>query len=398
VTSSREAGRVLRRLGTTPGDLALALAVTALVASEVTSDMVADPWLASLVTLPVMVSLAWRRRFPVAVVVAVCSVNLWLSVTAPGPFPPQLLFVAVLVAIYSAAAYTLGWRAAVAAVVSLVLVVVAHVLTRDGDAGDFLPLLVWGAPWLAGRLVRRRTLEAGHAATEAALLVERRAAEAREAAARERDRIARELHDVVAHAVSLMVVQAGAERLTLGEDQPRTRSVLEAIESAGRQALVELRAMLVVLRSEDVDDAGTATGGSANELTGPQPDLAQLPDLVARVRHAGLPVELSLDVDGSEPAGVALSAYRIVQEALTNVLKHGPSPTEVRVRRQGPDLVVEVRSTLEAGSVSPPADGGRGLVGMRERARLHSGTVSAGPIGGSWVVRARLPLARVGVG
>jgi signal transduction histidine kinase len=262
--------------------------------------------------------------------------------------------------------------------------VAAHVATVEGDLADFIQLVTWGAAWLAGRVVRRRTLEAARVATEALQRLHEVELQAREATARERDRIARELHDVVAHAVSLVVVQAGAERLALGESSPRTRGVLDAIETAGRQALTELRAMLAVLRAPDDSDA--------SEL-GPQPDLSALPALVAGVRDAGLDVDVVLEVATTPSAGVGLSAYRIVQEALTNAVKHGARSASVVVRDMGGVLLIEVTSPLAAASSAAPSGSGRGLVGMRERVALHGGTLHAGPDRDEWVVRAQLPTA-----
>jgi signal transduction histidine kinase len=176
-----------------------------------------------------------------------------------------------------------------------------------------------------------------------------------------------------------MVVQAGAERLA-HPDSP-SRPALEAIETSGRQALVELRSMLGVLR------------GPQDETTEPQPDLSSLPALVERVRDAGLPVELRTTGRGEVPPGIALSAYRVVQEALTNALRHGGEvPTAVLVD-VGSDVLVEVRSGLPAAGAVSRAGSGRGVVGMRERVALHDGSLDAGPEDGEWVVRARLPLA-----
>ncbi len=289
----------------------------------------------------------------------------------------------MLLAIYSIGAYSTGRRTWLGGAATLVLVEAAHLVTADGNPGDFLPLLTWAAPLAAGRLVRRRTLEAVAAATQAAEVVARRDAELRQACEHERDRIARELHDVVAHAVSLMVVQAGAE-LRLGAAAPQTRSALDAVETAGRQALGDLRTMLGLLRS-----------GPSGELE-PQPRLADLPALVQGVRAAGLPVILQETgcPPPDSPAAVGLSAYRIVQESLTNVLKHaGPVLTTVRVA-YGPDAVrLEVTSPLPAGPPAQRAADGRGLLGMQERGALHLGAVSAGPEGASWRVQATLPLA-----
>jgi signal transduction histidine kinase len=213
------------------------------------------------------------------------------------------------------------------------------------------------------------------------VLLAEQEAQTREAASRERDRIARELHDVVAHAVSLMVVQAGAERLT-HPDSP-SHDTLQAIETAGRQALVELRSMLGVLRAPD-----------AAESSDPQPDLSSLPSLVEQVRSAGLPVQLHVTGQRPVPAGIALTAYRVVQEALTNALRHaGEVPTTVDVDVSGDAVRVEVRSAMPVGAAASTAGSGRGVVGMRERVALHDGELDAGPDGDGWLVRARLPLA-----
>jgi signal transduction histidine kinase len=285
----------------------------------------------------------------------------------------------VLVAIYSAAAHLGGRRAWAAGAGSLVLVWIGSVAGPDVEVAYFWPFVIWGAPWLVGRLARRQSLQARADGARAAVLLAEQEAQTREAASRERDRIARELHDVVAHAVSLMVVQAGAERLA-HPDSP-SREALDAIETSGRQALVELRSMLGVLR------------GPEDEATEPQPDLSSLPTLVERVRDAGLPVELRTTGGGVVPAGIALSAYRVVQEALTNALRHGGAvPTEVLVD-VGADVLVEVRSGLPGAQAVSRVGSGRGVVGMRERVALHDGSLDAGPEDGQWVVRARLPLA-----
>ncbi len=381
-------GTALVRARTTPADAVLAVAVALLVCAEIPGDVYAEPLLALPVVVLGMLTLAWRRSYPVAVAAVVCGLNLVFSATAPGEYSPQLLLIPLVLAIYAVAAHTAGRMAWLGAAVTLPLVVAGHAAAPDSEAVDFFPWLLWGAAWFAGWVVRRRTLEAAAVATEATLRAHRQEEQAREAAARERDRIARELHDVVAHAVSLVVVQAGAERLALGADSPRTRAALDAIETAGRQALVELRAMLAVLRSPDDD---------ASEL-GPQPGLDDLPALVARVREAGLPVTLEVDVAPDVPAGVALSAYRIVQEALTNALKHAPTTATVSLRCVEGALYVEVANPLAGEARGTAAEAGRGLVGMNERAALHGGEVTAGVEVGVWVVRARLPLSPVSVG
>jgi signal transduction histidine kinase len=206
---------------------------------------------------------------------------------------------------------------------------------------------------------------------------------AREAVVEERARIARELHDVIAHNVSMVVVQAGAERRVLGEESESTREVLATIEHIGRGALTEMRRLVGMLRAE------------RDEPLAPQPGLDDLPRLVTQVREAGLPVELHVEGERRAfPVGIELSAYRIVQEALTNALKHaGDAHAAVHVRYGAEALEVEV-SDDGPGNGANGAGGGHGLVGMRERVALYGGRFEAGhdPSGG-FVVRATLPAA-----
>jgi signal transduction histidine kinase len=378
------AERLAARAGTSVPDVLLAALLTALVLAELALDDVTTGAPAGVAAGVGGASLVWRRARPVPVLLVALGASLVVSATATGPFPPQLPLLVDLLVLYTAACRLSGRRALAAGAAGLVLVWAAHALTGDGDVADFLPALVWAAPWVAGRLVRRRTLEAAAEASRAALLLRARDEQAREAAARERDRIARELHDVVAHGVSLMVVQAGAERLRIADGDPRTREVLDGIERAGRAALSELRAMLGVLREPDGEDPG---GPRA-----PQPALEDLPDLLDRVRAAGVPVTLTGAVPTGLPAGVALSAYRIVQEALTNVVKHAPGrAADVRLAVEDGAVVVEVASLLPV--VPGQSTGsGRGLAGMAERAALLGGSVTTGPDGARWRVHARLPL------
>ena len=205
---------------------------------------------------------------------------------------------------------------------------------------------------------------------------------AREAVVEERARIARELHDAIAHNVSMMVVQAGAERRVLDGKGGTTREVLETIERVGRGALTEMRRLVGMLRND------------AGEPLAPQPGLDDLPTLVGQVREAGLPVELHIDGDRRAlPVGIELSAYRIVQEALTNALKHaGESHASVRVRYGADSLELEIVDD-GAGAQAPVSSGGHGLVGMRERVALSGGRLDAGrrPSGG-FAVRVLLPV------
>jgi signal transduction histidine kinase len=207
---------------------------------------------------------------------------------------------------------------------------------------------------------------------------------AREAVVDERARIARELHDAIAHNVSMMVVQAGAERRVLDESHGSTREVLETVEEIGRNALTEMRRLVGMLRTDEDDPLA------------PQPGLGDLATLVGQVREAGLPVELRVeDEPRALPVGVELSAYRIVQEALTNALKHaGDAHASVCVRYGADSLELEVVDDGAGANAELATGGGHGLVGMRERVALYGGRFEAGhrPAGG-FTVRVLLPIA-----
>jgi signal transduction histidine kinase len=205
---------------------------------------------------------------------------------------------------------------------------------------------------------------------------------AREAVVEERARIARELHDAIAHNVSMMVVQAGAERRVVPPEQSSTREVLETVEQIGRGALTEMRRLVGMLRSDDA------------EPLAPQPGLGDLDALVGQVREAGLPVELTVEGDPRElPVGLELSAYRIVQEALTNALKHaGDARASVLVRYGTDSLELEIVDD-GVGGPAPVVSGGHGLVGMRERVALYGGRFEAARRAtGGFTVRVALPI------
>jgi signal transduction histidine kinase len=205
---------------------------------------------------------------------------------------------------------------------------------------------------------------------------------AREAVVEERARIARELHDVIGHHVSIIVVQAGAERRVLSDKNAATREVLETVERTGRSALTETRRLLGMLRDE-----------SAEPLT-PQPGLDDVPMLVEQLSEAGLPVEFDLDGERRElPVGIDLSAYRIVQEALTNTLKHaGDAQATVRVRYRSDSLELEIADDGRGGTARV-SGGGQGLIGMRERVALYGGLFDAGrSSSGGFVVKVVFPI------
>ncbi|WP_238443842.1 sensor histidine kinase [Salsipaludibacter albus] len=320
----------------------------------------------------------WRRAYPVRVVaVAIASL---LVLLGSGYADTGL---SVIVALYSVGRYHDADLWGRAAAVAASIVIVLDGLTDDLPWGEVaFAVVVMLASWFVGRWRRMR-------AERAAQFLRQQEAEARRAVAEERTRIARELHDVVAHQVSLMTVQAGAAQAVVDDDPVAARRAMVAVEETGRQALDELRHLLGVLRP-DTEETGRD----------PQPELADLPRLAGRVRAAGVDVVLEVeDVPADLPARVQLSAYRIVQEALTNVIRHAGNGARARVavRCVAVDgrqvLDVEVEDDGGAGGPVPVADGGHGIVGMRERALLLGGDLQVGPTAaGGFRVMARLPL------
>jgi signal transduction histidine kinase len=246
----------------------------------------------------------------------------------------------------------------------------------------FIPLRFIAA-WVAGYALRERSEQAEAAESRAAAAERARDAAARVAVAEERARIASELHDIVAHAVSVMVLQVGAVRHKLPETQAEDREALRGVERAGRTALAEMRRLLAAMRRD----------GEEVELL-PQPGLDGLDSLLDEVGRAGLPVELHVDGEPFPlPRGVDLSAYRIVQEGLTNALKHArASNADVTFRYRIDELEIEVRDN---GQGSATTDGlGHGLVGVRERVKIYGGEMRAGVVaGGGFVLSTRLPLS-----
>jgi signal transduction histidine kinase len=345
-------------------------------------------WFALPAAVVVVLPLLARRRFPFAAPAA-----LWLLAALLSFVDGRLIVSAS--GIYVAgtvAAFLLGsLRDVVQARVGLGIVVLSAVIVVYNDplhtAGEFafIPLFFLVA-WLAGFAVRERAEQAEAAEERAAAAEHERETAARIAVAEERARIARELHDVVAHAVSVMVLQVGAVRHGLPETLEEDRAALGRVEQAGRTALAEMRRLLGAMRS----------GDDELELS-PQPGLDGLESLVADVERAGLPVRLRIDGDRvALPRAIDLSAYRIVQEGLTNALKHAQAGSaEVDVRYTTEELRIEVRDDGRGGSTN---DGlGHGLVGIRERVKIYGGDMTAGasPQGG-FVLTARLPLGGEG--
>ena len=337
------------------------------------------------VALLLSASLVWRARAPV-VLLALAAGGTVMSALVAGPLDEAAAYgVYLVVVLYSVGAHTERARAVVGGVAVVALIPLALVIDPDhgvtlGDITFFLTLL--GGPWIAGRAIRhRRTRESR--LTEHALTLDReREQGARAAVEAERARIARELHDVVAHAISVIVVQARGGRRSVRTDPDEADEAFDAIETTGRDALGEMRRLLGMLRESDEEVA-----------LGPRPSLRHLDALVQRVSDAGLSVELSTE---GEPAnvtpGLDLAACRIVQEALTNTLKHaGPATARVVVRYHPDHLDLEIADT--GAGTTGRNNGGHGLIGMRERASLYGGSIEVGyEKGGGFAVRAKLPL------
>jgi len=334
---------------------------------------------------------AVRRRFPTPCLLVFAALALVVQVPATGLALTAAVFVGSLVALGTVSRYRPLREALTGLVVTLAAMVVGAVAaSRTWDV--LIVLLGCGAAWIMGRLLQREALRNSGLTALASELAEEGDARATEAVQTERMRIARELHDAVAHSVSIMTLQVGGVRRSLDADPSRRdeRDVLLDVEALGREAVAELHRVVGVLRAADRN--------GATEGLAPQPRLADVADLVARVRSAGMAVHLV--VEGSPcplPPGLDQTAYRIVQEAVTNVLKHAPGAgTVVRVAYGAAelDLVVEDEGgahSAEGGLGAVP--GGHGLAGMRERAAVYGGRVDAGPRPGrGFRVEACLPL------
>jgi signal transduction histidine kinase len=374
-------------------DSLLALAVATFGVTVFGGARSASPAEALVYKLAMAAPVVVRRRYPVEAFAAVVVVGGLELVLLPRPFGSDL---AVIVLLYTVAAYRPRRISVPALFVCLLGSLVAvfvwapkHVTDSAWAFGGVAAVFAGPAllAWLLGDSMQWRRGYYRGLEERAARLERERDAQAQIAVAAERGRIARELHDVVAHHVSVMVVQADGAAFALETSPARTREALTAISGTGRQALTEMRRLLGVLRSADEDGA---------ELE-PQPGVEQLGGLLEQARASGLPVSFTVEgVPRPMPAGAALAAYRVVQESLTNARKHGgPTVTAaVTLRFCEGQLVIKVtddgRRPVEARA---NGDGqGHGLIGMRERVEIYGGSVSAGPWPGGWRVKATLPL------
>jgi signal transduction histidine kinase len=366
------------------GFLALAGMLELVVGRDAPGAPTTTLWIAIPTVAVLLLPLLARRRFPFAAPAAY-----WLLAAAISFGDGLLLaFIGSLGVVGLASAFLLGnlrnpLKAGAGLIIVLVgIVIVVYNIPGPQTVGDFVFIpLRFVVAWVAGYALRERA-EQAEAAEERATHAEReRESAARVAVAEERVRIARELHDIVAHAVSVMVLQVGTVRHNLpaaSEDH----GLLRGVERAGRTALAEMRRLLAAMRRE----------GDEAELT-PQPGLDGLDSLLDEVSRAGLPVELH--VDGTPfplPRGIDLSAYRIVQEGLTNALKHAhASDADVTVRYRPDELEIEVRDNGQGSAINGGL--GHGLIGIRERVMIYGGKMTAGTsVEGGFVLTTRLPL------
>lgn len=340
------------------------------------------------ITLVMMGALGFRRRWPLPVLATVLAGMSLQAANLPGGSDNSFqAFVALCVAAFGAGMYTSSRRDLVLAMLFPGLLMVTFTIFQDSAfALDAIPNWFWPAGCAAiGRTLSDRKRLVRMLEDRADRLEREREEKARAAVAEERARIAREMHDVVAHNISVMVVQAGAARRVVQSDSPPATDALLTIEKTGRQTLQEMRRLLGVLRT---GDDGLALA--------PQPGLGELASLLEQLRSSGVPVELREEGQSRQlPAGHDLVAYRIVQEGLTNVLKHaGKAHVQVTVRFRGDAVDLEVIDDGNGAPVDAERNGGHGLLGMRERLALYGGTLQTGPATGAtgFALRATLPI------
>jgi signal transduction histidine kinase len=375
-------------------DLAIGIALAAAVMLEAALSSSRDGSVAVNLILYAPIGLLFLAQplrpleFTLALIAAMSLVS--LSATDVAGMTTTLLL--LLVAVFRAAS-ALGDRpAAVAGLALLVAIPVVTVEHGSANVGDYLfPVVIFAITASVARGLRHRALLARELALRNERLEVEREAQAAAAVSDERRRIARELHDVVAHSVSVMVVQSGAARRVLDAEPDHAVAALAEVERSGRQALSELRRLLGLMRDGDESAA----------VREPQPTLAGLDDLVERARDAGLPVELRQEgTPFSLPMGCDLAAYRVVQESLTNALKHAGDGARATVLLRWSDdrLELDISDTGQGLAVAAPdGDGplGQGLLGMRERVALCGGDLQAGPsVRGGFRVHATIPKDR----
>jgi signal transduction histidine kinase len=373
--------RVIDRL--LAAGMTVAMVVTVLTATHRDGPI----WANQVFVVAIGVALLFRRTRPMETALAIAALALGLEILLTAPQHFSTVVFALMFATYACGAHDEGRRSLVG--LGAIVAVIFTVCVIETPSDIPFPVLVFGClPWAAGRVLRNHTRLARDLAEKEALLSHEREEEERRAIAAERSRVAREIHDVLAHNLSVMVIQAAAARRAIGRDDDAVRGAAELIGGTGREALAELRHVFgTVRRSDSADDLGTTPG------------LARVSGLIDRAQAAGLPVELRVEGEArSLSPGADMAAYRVVQEALTNTLKHaGGARAKVTVRYEPADVRIEVADDGAGPGANPVDSGGHGLVGMRERVGLYGGELETGRRrGGGFVVSARMPLSEAG--
>jgi signal transduction histidine kinase len=359
------------------GDSLLAGAfVVFVVVESVASGAVRSPVVHALIAVPAMAALAWRRRWPVGVAAVVIGSN--LAINPEGEFSTLLAIVLV--------SFTVGAELApprsYVGIAVLGVPFLAGMVVEGLEPSDLAAAIVFlGGPFAVGVGLRQRSARLAEVIARADRMEREQQARAAAAVAEERARIARELHDIVSHSISVVAIQTQAVRRRLGPEQRREAADLAAVETTARQALAEMRRLFGVLRKD----------GDSPSLA-PQPGLGELDRLVEQVRSAGLQVDVSVEGERVDlPPGMDLAAYRIVQEGLTNALRHAQA-SHARVRLVYDETTLTVTVT-DDGRGDQNVAGGYGLVGVRERVALYGGSVVTGPgPGGGFRLEAKLPM------
>jgi len=370
--------------------LASALTLGFLLTIPLDPNLDGPVWLNMVIWVPAAAALFFRRRHPLATALVVGALVIAGAILFTAEGARFFQTATVVVVSYSGGVFAAGRRSGVALAATTAGILTTTIIQTPTDI--FFPVAFFCVvPWVLGRAIRSQTLLARELAEKAELEELAREEEERGAVAAERSRVARELHDVLAHDLSVMTIQASAARRVVEKDPGAAAQAAGLIEQTGREALAELRQLF-----------GTVHRGEAEALEG-QPGLERVDRLAVRAREAGLPVDLNVEGDRPAlPAGVDLAAFRVVQEGLTNAIKHaGDARAYVTVRYGAGDVTVEVADD----GVGPDGEkraprapgGGHGLVGMRERVALYGGELTTGRRrGGGFAVRARLPLTGSG--
>jgi signal transduction histidine kinase len=362
-------------------------------------------WPLQAIGLGMALALLLRRRLPLSVMAMVSALALTQVLLYPPGSDPLVFDVAILIAMYSVVKYARwlwhGLLAAVPVAIGIGIEAARHVRGTSQVAYSMVFLAaVCGGVWLTGYTVRTRRLFIASLEERAIIAERERDQLARLTVADERTAIARELHDVVAHSLSVMIVQADGASYAVTRDPEQAGAAIKQVAATGRDALEDMRRLVVVLRGTDplAGPTDDAPGAEEAEPHRRRVGRAELPALLDRARSAGVSVEADVDQEWPElPAALELTVYRILQEGLTNVLRHAGAGARVRLRVGYSGQRVEVELADDGAgrvAVAPRQPAGHGLVGMRERVSVHGGSFAAGPVlGGGWRISASLPVS-----